>query len=132
MEIDLVIIRKARCEQIMKIRIYFLLATVALLSACQSTQHSGFVKENVVSDYALMLELASRPKTKDLEMMELFARRSYQPVENSFQLYYLPEGQENPINFLSIGNSFVRPLLPAAQFTPQELTISLMGPKTSL
>lgn len=117
----------------MKFSISLMLCVIGLLSGCKSTHTQTFHKETVVSDYALMVSLASRPKTQDQMMMDLFARRSYQINNQGITLFYLPEGQEDPVNFLSVGQpSDSRPLLPAADFAPESLTISVMGPRTSL
>lgn len=111
-----------------------LICILASLAACQSTHYSNhhYNEQPVVSDYSLMLMLAHRPQTQDMKMMQLYARRSYEFNGQSVTMSYLPEGQENPINFMSFNpDSSVR-LLPALMINPQTPSIKMLGERTQL
>lgn len=110
------------------------LISAASLVGCKSTETKiGHYGDNKISsDYAFMLMLANRPQTEDQKMMNLFARRSYHIENNVPQLYYLPVGQENPVNFLSFDPSVKTTELPAKPFALPQHLVTIKGPKTAL
>lgn len=106
-----------------------------IITGCANSKfenYSTYNNQPVVSDYALLIMLANRAETQDSQMMNLFARRSYYINNQTPELYYLPQGQENPINFISFNPNFKPSFLP--EYNGQTLTplINIKGPISKL